>query len=97
MAWRGGSMALEESQKQEKPKVALNLLLAAVENLELNLEHCRLQIVQIQKGLDEQGLIEVAEIAKADEELAAATSLQEKAEEKLRQLLEARADHGKNR
>ncbi len=90
-------MALEESQKQMKPKEALDLLLAAVENLELNLEQCRLQIVQIQKGLDGQGLIEVAEIAKADEELAAATSLQEKAEGKLRRLLEARADHGKTR
>ncbi len=95
-AWHeGGSMAPEVADAPERSREGISLLLAAIENLELNLKQCRLQITQIQRGLEEQGFSEVPEIAMADEELAAATSLQEKAEEKLRQLVEAVSNHAK--
>ncbi len=88
-------MAPEVADAPERSREGISLLLAAIENLELNLKQCRLQITQIQRGLEEQGFSEVPEIAMADEELAAATSLQEKAEEKLRRLVEAVSNHAK--
>ena len=86
-------MAPEDSEAPEKPKVGLSLLLAAIANLERNLEQCRLQIAQVQKALQEQGLLKMEEVAVAAEELTVAATVEEQAEEKLRRLLEATANN----